>query len=639
MTASPQGGQDPDQSTARWIAGQRDSAPTVLRALGQVLMAVAGQDAPGLLPPGTSKGDAVTQRELAMTSEESLPRLAADASPDEIQLWLADTRTRAHRLIDESVAEAQEALNRRHASIEEGDATAQAQRHAQRLAVERLRRAIGDLTLEIRGVHGRLDRLETMLRTAIEARPAAALAPVATATPVASPAPSAAPIAAPPAPEPIAPRATAPAAAEALRSAVDQARRAGGMAPLPNAAASPRADLDRPTRVPAEPHQARETPQPEMEPATNRGATPDVPTADRVTDEPPAPSVTREGAPTTGRPSTEPEARPAGGFAADARAAVEAAVASALQEARRAAAVRTSAKNEALAGAEASDGTVDVERRQPAAPRMVEPRAAVTPTPPNPSAPPDWPRLAPETPRVETPDEAPTRIAAELAPETPSTRTSPEPDASPAAAAAKATEPATRPSLWVPPSAIAPPRVSPAPARAPESQAPAAPAAEPQAEPAAALVSAPPSAPAPVSPAPAAAAVAPAPVAPVGAAGPRTASAPAAEPRFGGMQAATVERARPAGLFEADGGPVVLRVAPISGFQGLMRVQDAVVQHAPVREATVEAYARGEARLRLQLVSTLDAEQLAATLVRSLGLQAKVEAVSAEERSIQVTLA
>jgi hypothetical protein len=83
---------------------------------------------------------------------------------------------------------------------------------------------------------------------------------------------------------------------------------------------------------------------------------------------------------------------------------------------------------------------------------------------------------------------------------------------------------------------------------------------------------------------------------------------------------------------------VILRISPISGFQGLMRVQDSVVQLAAVREATVEAYARGEARLRLQLVAALDPAALSSSLTSSLGTRAGLQAVSGEERAIQITL-
>lgn len=199
--------------------------------------------------------------------------------------------------------------------------------------------------------------------------------------------------------------------------------------------------------------------------------------------------------------------------------------------------------------------------------------------------------------------------------------------------AERVSEPAARPSLWVPPSAIAPPRaVAPAAAPSPTEIEPIreTPAPEPFPRPAATTLAA--------APAPQTAAVSAEPVVAPASVRPTPVSPAAVEGRFAAV-AATVERMVTPGTFEPGDGPVVLRIAPISGFQGLMRVQDAVVQHPPVREATVEAYARGEARLRLQLVSALDAEQLASTLVRSLGLQARVESVSDEERSIQVTLA
>ncbi len=51
-------------------------------------------------------------------------------------------------------------------------------------------------------------------------------------------------------------------------------------------------------------------------------------------------------------------------------------------------------------------------------------------------------------------------------------------------------------------------------------------------------------------------------------------------------------------------GTVTINVSPISGFQGLMRVQDVLVQLPVVREAPVEAYARGTARFRLVLTET-----------------------------------
>lgn len=595
---------------ARWIASNREPSHSVLRALGQVLMAVADETATEARLQPASKGDSVNQQDAARATDDS-PRLSDNATPDEIQLWLADTRTRAHRLIDESVTAAQEALNRRNAAIDEGDATAQAQRHAQRLAVERLRRAIGDLTLEIRGVHGRLDRLESLVRAAVEA-PRVAPAPTSISAPPASIA-TAASVAMP----------AAPAAPSELRAAVAAASRE------PERAAA--AEDVRATVVARD--LASENAQPVVETpglATEARLTATAPesalvgpTAETAVERPEGPTVGAEASPapsatslTASAPAVEPQ--PAPGFAAEARAAVEAAVASALLEARRAASAR-SQQTERETEATESPG----DARTP----LVEAR---TPAPEAPA--PTWPRLATPEPATEAP-------AAELA-GAPSAELAEATQNDEPVQPAPSVEPLTRPSLWVPPSAIAPPRpVQSSPSTPAFEQEPVREAVAPQPLPRpAATTLAPAMTPEPVAPTPAPAPE-PAPSMAPAATRPAPVAAGGVESRFASAPAATVERLLPAGLFEAGDGPVVLRIAPISGFQGLMRVQDAVVQHGPVREATVEAYARGEARLRLQLASTLDAEQLASALVRSLGLQARIESVSDEERSIQVTLA
>lgn len=59
-------------------------------------------------------------------------------------------------------------------------------------------------------------------------------------------------------------------------------------------------------------------------------------------------------------------------------------------------------------------------------------------------------------------------------------------------------------------------------------------------------------------------------------------------------------------LFRPSAGAVVLRVAPVVGFQGLMRLQRALTDLTEVREAGIEGYSRGEARLRVQLAAELD---------------------------------
>jgi hypothetical protein len=97
-------------------------------------------------------------------------------------------------------------------------------------------------------------------------------------------------------------------------------------------------------------------------------------------------------------------------------------------------------------------------------------------------------------------------------------------------------------------------------------------------------------------------------------------------------------RLGPAVVFAAGEGTVVLRIAPVAGFQGLMRVQDALGQVPGVREAGVEAYAQGEARLRLQLAGSLDSERLATVLSGLLGREARLAAASLTDRSITMTL-
>ena len=90
--------------------------------------------------------------------------------------------------------------------------------------------------------------------------------------------------------------------------------------------------------------------------------------------------------------------------------------------------------------------------------------------------------------------------------------------------------------------------------------------------------------------------------------------------------------------FAPEGGSLQLRVSPVSGFQGLMRVQDTLVRLRAIREASVEAYVQGEARLRLQLVEPVEPASIAGALGEGLGQQAKVKSVSLPERSLQVTL-
>lgn len=90
--------------------------------------------------------------------------------------------------------------------------------------------------------------------------------------------------------------------------------------------------------------------------------------------------------------------------------------------------------------------------------------------------------------------------------------------------------------------------------------------------------------------------------------------------------------------FEPAGGSLVVRVFPISGFQGLMRVQDALARIDAVRAATVEAYAQGEARLRVQLSDNAVSGELASGLHERLNQVARVRAASVADRSILIVL-
>lgn len=85
-------------------------------------------------------------------------------------------------------------------------------------------------------------------------------------------------------------------------------------------------------------------------------------------------------------------------------------------------------------------------------------------------------------------------------------------------------------------------------------------------------------------------------------------------------------------------GAIVLRVTPVAGFQGLMRVQDALARLPAVRTAAVEAYSQGEARLRIELLDATDSEELAAGLAQSLKEPAYVREASESARQLLIAL-
>ena len=90
--------------------------------------------------------------------------------------------------------------------------------------------------------------------------------------------------------------------------------------------------------------------------------------------------------------------------------------------------------------------------------------------------------------------------------------------------------------------------------------------------------------------------------------------------------------------FQPDGGSVLLRVAPVEGFQGLLRVQGVLAQLPGVRQAFVEGYAEGEAQLRLTFDSALEVAWLGTALGERLGVTVQAADVSEAERSLRLEL-
>ena len=80
----------------------------------------------------------------------------------------------------------------------------------------------------------------------------------------------------------------------------------------------------------------------------------------------------------------------------------------------------------------------------------------------------------------------------------------------------------------------------------------------------------------------------------------------------------------------------MLRATPIAGFQGLMRVQDALARLAEVRQATVEAYAQGEARLRVELNTDVESDQIATALSEAMGQPARVREADEGDRTMLI---
>jgi len=92
------------------------------------------------------------------------------------------------------------------------------------------------------------------------------------------------------------------------------------------------------------------------------------------------------------------------------------------------------------------------------------------------------------------------------------------------------------------------------------------------------------------------------------------------------------------GIFSPEDGSLLLRVTPIYGFQALIRVQDTLMRLNAVREASVEAFFQGEARLRIHLSAPIEPSSLAASLSEGLEQEWRVATVSLPERSLKIAL-
>jgi hypothetical protein len=90
--------------------------------------------------------------------------------------------------------------------------------------------------------------------------------------------------------------------------------------------------------------------------------------------------------------------------------------------------------------------------------------------------------------------------------------------------------------------------------------------------------------------------------------------------------------------FLPEDGAITLRVSPVAGFQGLMRVQDALARLPAVRHASVQAYSQGEARLRLELAAAAGSDELADALGRALQEPARTVEASEDRRELHITL-
>ena len=110
-----------------------------------------------------------------------------------------------------------------------------------------------------------------------------------------------------------------------------------------------------------------------------------------------------------------------------------------------------------------------------------------------------------------------------------------------------------------------------------------------------------------------------------------------ADPEYAGVAHAS-DGGSPLVTFLPSDGAITLRVAPVAGFQGLMRVQEALTRLPAVRTAAVDTYSQGEARLHIELADTSDSDEIAEGLSRALGGTARVEDASEVHRELFITL-
>jgi len=90
--------------------------------------------------------------------------------------------------------------------------------------------------------------------------------------------------------------------------------------------------------------------------------------------------------------------------------------------------------------------------------------------------------------------------------------------------------------------------------------------------------------------------------------------------------------------FLPSDGAITLRVAPVAGFQGLMRIQDALTRIPAVRAASVDTYSQGEASVRIELAEASDSDEIVDGLARGLRSPARVEDASEVNRELFITL-